>query len=458
MKTVDMRNLPKVSLISLGCPKNLVGSEVILGNLIQNGFYLCEDYEDADIIIINTCSFLKEAEDEAFKVINDAIRLRDEGKVKAVVVAGCLPQRYISNVEEHIKCVDGIIGIANRDKIRDLCSEVLKKKGNNATNQMPYVRNFLSGEVVCEIDNARLRLTPKHFAYIRIADGCDRTCSFCIIPKIRGRFRSKPMDIILDEVNELARDGAKEIILIAQDTTMYGMDIYKSPLLPELLDKISEIDGVKWIRLLYCYPTLVDSELIKIIAQNPKVVKYIDLPIQHTKEKILRLMQREISEQKQKELLNKLREDIPDIFIRTAIVVGFPGETEGDFEELISDLSALKFDRLGAFKFSKENGTPAFNMDYQVSEEKKAQRLDRVMLLQQEIAFNKNKSLIGKNLEVIVDEKAKNGYIGRTYGDAPDVDGVIELKIKNRKTPICVGNIYKAKVIGAKNYDLIGEI
>ncbi|OGL46921.1 MAG: ribosomal protein S12 methylthiotransferase RimO [Candidatus Schekmanbacteria bacterium RBG_16_38_10] len=447
--------MPKVSFISLGCPKNLVDSEVLLGNLSKDGFAICENYEDSDVVIINTCSFLKESEDESIGVIEDALKLRNEGKVKAVVVTGCLPQRYGPAIAERLNRVDGILGITNRDTISKLCSDILRQKTANTNTPLP-TRSLVSADLPkYEVDRDRLRLTPRHFAYIRLSEGCDHTCAFCIIPQIRGKFRSKPMEVILDEVRELADDGAVELNLIAQDTTMYGLDIYRRLALPELLDKISNIDGVKWIRLLYCYPTFVTDKLIKTIAENPKVVKYIDLPIQHTKEKILRLMRRGITETRQKELIESLRKNVPNIFIRTTIIVGFPGEADNDFNQLANDIEEFQFERLGTFRYSEEKGTRAYDMEGKVPDEEKEKRFNHIMALQQRIAFKKNRELIGKKVEVIVDNRVDGLYEGRTYGDAPDVDGTIFIKSNQR---IDVGKIYNAHVTDTQNYDLVGSI
>jgi len=456
VKKIFIDKIQKVSFISLGCPKNLVDSEVMLGGLTQAGFYICENYEDSDIIVINTCGFIKDAEDESLKVIGDAISLKKEGKIKGIVVTGCLSQRY-GNSNEIFKGVDAILGIGTRDRLPDICLEILRQKKDDSSVSSSPIKLFNKTFPSYEIDKARLRLTPKHFAYARISDGCNRTCSFCVIPKIRGGFRSKPMEIILDEVKELVQDGAKEIILIGQDTSAYGIDIYNGLMLPKLIDEISNIVGVQWIRLLYCYPTTITDDIIKVVSQNPKVVKYIDLPIQHTRNKILKLMGRGISESLQKEIIYKLRKEVDGIFIRTSIIVGFPGETTDDFEELCSDIRMYEFERLGAFRFSREVGTAAFDMVNQVSDEEKECRFQKLMLIQEGITRQKNRELVGKYLKVIVDTKDENGYIGRTYGDAPDVDGIIKLE-GSEKTKLYPGLICEAKVIGINGYDLVGEI
>jgi ribosomal protein S12 methylthiotransferase len=299
------------------------------------------------------------------------------------------------------------------------------------------------------VDRDRLRITPKHFAYVRVAEGCNHTCAFCIIPKIKGPFRSKPMEELEREVRELASDGAREIILIGQDTTEYGLDIYRKLVLDELIERISQIEGVRWIRLLYCYPTMMTDRLVQTMARNPKVVKYIDIPFQHTRERMLRLMRRGITEQRQRELIAQLRQEVPGIFIRTTAIVGFPGETEDDFEGLLADLREFRFERLGAFIYSPEPGTAAIAMEGQVPEPEKRRRFDAAMQLQQKIAFEILEAQIGRELEVIVD---RAGW-GRTYADAPDVDGMIELR--GRAAP---GDIVRCRVTGTKEYDLMGDV
>jgi ribosomal protein S12 methylthiotransferase len=445
----EIEKLPKVYLVSLGCAKNLVDSEVILGRLVKSGFYLCEDCEDSDIIIINTCGFIKEAEDESFNVIKDALELKREGKIKGIIVIGCLPQRYRMSLKEKFNGVNMILGISARDRLPELCYQIIngEKVNTEKDGSFAYQRY--------DSDQERLRLTPKHFAYLRISEGCSRECSFCVIPYIKGPQRSKPIEKVIEEAWELVDDGAIEINVIGQDTSSYGLDIYGKLMLPVLLDKLSDIEKIKWIRILYTYPTTVGDEIIDRIAQNPKIVKYIDLPIQHTSDKILRLMRRGITKNRQKWLIETLRKRIPNLFIRTSIIVGFPQETTEDFDELIRDIEYFQFERLGAFRYSNEPCASSYNFSCQISEEEKERRFGVVMELQQEIASENSKNLVGKHLDVIIDRKtAKNRFIGRTYGDAPEVDGTIEITSKNCR----VGEIYSASIIGVKGYDLIGEI
>jgi ribosomal protein S12 methylthiotransferase len=444
-----MLDLPRVSFVSLGCPKNLVSSEVILGRFVEGGFYICEDPEDSDLIVINTCAFLREAEEESMEVIKDAVMLKDRGKVKGVIVIGCLPQRYGERLKGDLKGVDAILQVDERDKIVKTCGLILNSCSPG----------FVPGtsEEGIKPDKARLRLTLPHLAYVRIAEGCEHTCTFCVIPKIKGRYRSKPAEMILDEVRELVSDGAKEINLIAQDTSSYGIDLYGRFMLPELLQQISELEGVKWIRILYTYPTTVTKRLIKEIADNPKVVKYIDLPIQHTNDKILQGMKRGINAVQQRDLIEFMREQIPGLFIRTSIIVGFPGEQEDEFRGLLIDLARFRFERLGVFRYSPEFGTLSYDMQPQVSEEEKRRRFEEVMSLQQGIAFDNNERLVGSDMEAIVEKRAQDQeypWEGRTYGDAPDVDGVILLKGKGLKP----GQIVQARIVGSRGYDLIGVV
>jgi ribosomal protein S12 methylthiotransferase len=446
-----MEAAPRVSFVSLGCAKNLVDSEVLLGHLAQNGFTLCSRYEDSDVVVVNTCGFLQASERESMDTIDKMVGLKKKGKLRAVVVAGCLPQRYGAEFEKRLPNVDAVLGITNREKISEVCETVLSRVGRA---KKPSVNLVSSDLPKYEIDRDRFRLTARHTAYVRLSEGCNHTCAFCIIPKIRGKFRSKPMEAIVDEAKELAKDGCREINLIAQDTTNYGLDLYRKLCLDELLGKLSEVDGIEWIRLLYCYPTFVTDRLIESIARLPKIVKYIDMPIQHTRERMLRAMRRGITEERQKELIAKLRAGIPDLVFRTTVIVGFPGETEEDFAGLLDDLESLAFDRLGAFAFSREPGTAADELDGHVDEREKVRRMDRLMRLQQKIAFAKTRAWVGRTVPVLVEKKlGARSWEGRTYGDAPEIDPTIALH-----GTADVGRIVSAKVSGHQGYDLVAEI
>jgi ribosomal protein S12 methylthiotransferase len=441
---------PRVSFVSLGCAKNLVDSEVLLGHLSKGGFDLCADYKQSDVVVVNTCGFLASSEKESMDTIDSMVDLKGKGRLKAVVVAGCLPQRYGSDFEKRLRGVDAVLGITNREKIADVCTTILEK-----TRPARPV-NLVSSELPkYEIDRDRVRLTPKHSAYVRLSEGCDHTCAFCVIPQIRGKFRSKPMEVIRSECEELAADGAKEINLIAQDTTSYGLDLYKKLVLDELLKNLESVKGVEWIRLLYCYPSYVTDRLIDEVARNPKIVKYVDMPVQHTKERMLRAMRRGVTEKSQKDLIQKWRDKVPGLTFRTTVIVGFPGETEEDFQGMLDDLKELRFERLGAFQYSKEPGSRAEHLENQVPEEEKVRRYGRVMQQQQEIAFSLNRSLVNKVVPVIVEKKAgKKGFEGRTAGDAPDIDTVISL----HGNGVQVGQVARARVTGFNVYDLIGDL
>jgi ribosomal protein S12 methylthiotransferase len=441
---------PRVSFVSLGCAKNLVDSEVLLGHLAQGGFDLCGDYKQSDVVVVNTCGFLAASEKESMDTVDRMVALKGQGRLKAVVVAGCLPQRYGAEFEKRLSGVDAVLGITNREKIAEVRSSILEK------TKPARPLNLVSSELPkYAVDRDRVRLTPRHSAYVRLSEGCDHTCSFCVIPQIRGKFRSKPMEVILAEAEELARDGAREINLIAQDTTSYGLDLYQKLVLDELLAKLESVKGVDWIRLLYCYPSYVTERLMREVARNPKVVKYVDMPVQHTRERMLRAMRRGVTEESQKELIRKWRELVPGLVFRTTVIVGFPGETEEDFEGLLADLRELRFERLGAFVYSREPGSRADALEGHLDEETKQKRYARVMQQQQELAFAQNRALVNKPLDVLVERKTgKDRWEGRGPGDAPDIDTVVALHGKKAE----VGSIVKARVTGWNVYDLIADV
>ncbi len=441
---------PRVSFVSLGCAKNLVDSEVLLGHLAKGGFDLCADYKQSDVVVVNTCGFLQASEKESMDTIGSMVDLKGKGRLKAVVVAGCLPQRYGAEFEKRLHGVDAVLGITNREKIADVCASILEKTRPRQT------LNLVSTELPrYEIDRDRVRLTPRHTAYLRLSEGCDHTCAFCVIPQIRGKFRSKPVEVIVAEAEELARDGARELNLIAQDTTSYGLDLYQKLVLDELLAKLEAVQGVDWIRLLYCYPSYVTDRLIAEVARNPKIVKYVDMPIQHTRERMLRAMRRGVTEESQKALVQKWRDRVPGLVFRTTVIVGFPGETDEDFDGLLTDLREMRFERLGAFVYSKEPGSRAEALEGQIPEDVKQQRYARVMQQQQEIAFAQNRAMVNKTVPVLVEKKrGKNRWEGRTAGDAPDIDTMITLHGNSVKE----GDLAKARVTGFNVYDLIGDL
>jgi ribosomal protein S12 methylthiotransferase len=441
---------PRVSFVSLGCAKNLVDSEVLLGHLAKGGFDLCADYKRSDVVVVNTCGFLQASEKESMDTIEEMVALKGRGRLKAVVVAGCLPQRYGAEFEKRLRGVDAVLGITHREKIAEVCASLLEK----VRPARPV--NLVSTDLPrYEIDRDRVRLTPRHTAYLRLSEGCDHTCSFCVIPRIRGKFRSKPMEVLLAEAEELARDGARELNLIAQDTTSYGLDLYGKLVLDELLRRLADVPGVEWIRLLYCYPSYVTDRLIDEVARNPKVVKYVDMPIQHTRERVLRAMRRGVTERSQKELVRKWRERVPGLVFRTTVIVGFPGETEEDFEGLLGDLQELRFERLGAFVYSREPGSRADALEGHLPEEVKQRRYARVMQQQQEIAFAHNRAMVGREVPVIVERRLDAArWEGRTAGDAPEIDGLIALHGARAE----VGAVTRARVTGWSVYDLIGDL
>jgi ribosomal protein S12 methylthiotransferase len=441
---------PRVALVSLGCVKNLVESEVLLGRLAAGGFDLCADPAMADVAVINTCGFLADSEKESMEAIDAATALKGKGRLRAVVVAGCLPQRYGPEFEKRLRGVDAVLGISARDDLLRTCSTLLEKRrpGEPLTIVPPP-------DSRCATDRDRVRLTPRHIAYVRVSEGCDHTCSFCVIPRIRGKFRSKPMEEIVAEVRELAADGAREINLIAQDTSTYGADLYGEPSLDGLLKRLEDVPGVEWIRILYCYPTTVTDRLILEIARNSKVVKYLDLPVQHTREKILRAMRRGTPEARQKDLIRKLRDGVPGLVLRTTVLVGFPGETEEDFEGLLEDLRELRFERLGAFAYSREAGSRSDALEGHLPEEVRLKRRERVMVQQQAIAFTLNKGMVGREVPVLVDRRLGKGrWEGRTAGDAPEIDPVITLSGNSVRE----GDLARARVTGWSGYDLIGTV
>lgn len=442
---------PKVAFVTLGCPKNLVDSEVLLGNLMTDGFLLCADPKEADVVVVNTCAFIDDSKAESKRAIRDALALKRAGTIKGVVVAGCLSQRYGEQLQAEIPEIDGLLGIGDHDRIAALCRRIA-----GPSPVLPSAE-IGSNERACHEDVARLRLTPRHYAYVRISEGCDHPCTFCIIPKIRGGFRSKPLPQILAEVRELVADGAVEIILISQDTTDYGRDLGGAVRLPQVLEAVAGVPGVRWIRLMYAYPANTTPELIETLARIPQVVKYLDIPVQHASDAMLRRMARRTTRQKQLDLLAALRDRIPGLFLRTSIIVGFPGETEADVETLLQFLNEVKFERLGTFKYSREDGTPAAALPDQVPAEVAEARFGAVMTLQQKLVFERHARLVGEAIPVIVDRAAENRkgqWVGRTYGDAPEIDGLITLSGRGLE----VGGIYTAKVTASRGYDLHGRV
>lgn len=438
----------KILCISLGCDKNLVDTEMMLGLLTKDGYTFTDDEQDADVILVNTCCFINDAKEESVNTILQMAEYRKSGSCKALIVTGCLAQRYKDEIIEEIPEVDGILGTSTYDEI----SNVLKRA---LTGE--HVSCFHELTVLPDQKAQRVVTTGGHYAFLKIAEGCDKHCTYCIIPSLRGPYRSVPMERLEEEAKSLADQGVKELILVAQETTLYGVDLYGEKSLPKLLRRLAAISGINWIRIQYCYPEELTDELIQTIQEEEKVCHYLDIPIQHASDSILKRMGRRTNQAELKERINKLRETIPDIAIRTTLISGFPGETEEDHEILMDFVDEMEFDRLGVFTYSAEEDTPAANMPDQIPEEVKAERRDEIMELQQEIAFEKSENRKGQILEVMIEGKVadENVFVGRTYMDAPNVDGLIFV---NADVPLMSGDFCRVKVNGALDYDLIGEM
>lgn len=437
-----------VLFISLGCDKNLVDTEVMLGLLASKGHQMTDDETQADVIVINTCCFIHDAKEESIQTILEMAEYKKEGRLKALIVTGCLAQRYKNEIVEEIPEVDAVLGTTSYDKITEAIDEALK---GHVMVEMTDI------DALPKVETTRLVTTGGHFAYLKIAEGCDKHCTYCIIPKIRGNFRSVPMEQLLKEAKELAEQGVKELILVAQETTLYGKDIYGEKSLPKLLKELCKIPGIQWIRILYCYPEEITDELIQVMKEEKKICHYLDLPIQHASNAILKRMGRRTSKEQLVEIIAKLRREIPDIALRTTLITGFPGETEEQHEELLDFVDEMEFDRLGVFTYSPEEDTPAAEMDGQIEEEVKEDRQAEIMELQQDIAFDLAEDMIGREVLVMIEGKVadENAYVGRTYKDAPNVDGLIFV---NTEEELMSGDFLKVKVTGALEYDLIGEI
>ncbi len=438
----------KIHFISLGCDKNLVDSEMMLGMLAQKGYSFTDDETEADIIVINTCCFINDAKEESINTILEMADLKESGQVKALLVAGCLAQRYKEEIQKEIPQVDAILGTMNIDTVADAIDEVLS---GNAKNHI----SDCNSPVI--YGKKRAVSTGGHFAYLKIAEGCDKHCTYCIIPKVRGNFRSVPVEVLVKEAKELAEGGVKELILVAQETTLYGKDLYGKKSLPMLLHELAKIPGIYWIRILYCYPEEIDEELIEAIKTEEKVCHYLDLPIQHASDRILKRMGRRTNQQELRAIIGKLREEIPDICLRTTLITGFPGETEEDHEELMAFVDEMEFDRLGVFTYSPEEDTPAAGMENQIPEEVKEERRAEIMELQQEIAFELAENMAGRVVMAMVEGKIAedDAYVARTYKDAPNVDGLLFI---NTEENLMTGDFVKVRITGSYEYDLIGEI
>ena len=438
--------MKNIAIVTLGCAKNEIDSELMMGILKANNFRITNSLYEADIIIVNTCGFIDAAKEESIETIWEMTRYKEEGKCKYIILAGCLAERYYKELLEEIDEVDGIIGTGN---IKDIAN--LINKLEDGESDIVYTKN-INEAYLEDVQRQNFRKTE----YVKISEGCNNFCTYCIIPKLRGKYRSRKIEDIVKEVEYLVSNGVREVILIGQNTADYGIDIYGKYKLSTLLDRLNKIEQLKWIRILYLYPDHLDKKLIESIKNNDKALKYLDIPLQHVNNDILRRMNRKTTKEKITKLINTLRKEIPDIIIRTTFIVGFPGEDEEKFNELYEFIKEVKLDRVGVFTYSREEGTPAYNFEKQVSEEVKNYRRDKIMQLQSHISYELNKEKIGKIYEVLIEDIENEGlYVGRTYMDSPDIDGVFYVKTDEK---LKIGQFVKAKATDCLEYDLIGEI
>ncbi len=438
----------KLLLVSLGCDKNLVDSEVMLGKLAQKGYTFTDDETEAEIVVVNTCCFINDAKEESIQALLEMAELRKSGQVKALIVAGCLAQRYQEEIRKEIEEVDAIVGTAAVDAVAAAVEAVLAGKAGKwiAPLDQPLAGN-----------RKRLTTTGGHYGYLKIAEGCDKHCTYCIIPKVRGKYRSVPVEDLVAEAGRLAEGGVKELILVAQETTLYGVDLYGEKKLPELLRRLCGIPQLYWIRLLYCYPEEITDELIRVIKEEKKICHYLDIPVQHGSDAVLKRMGRRTDSREIRAMVAKLRREIPDICLRTTFISGFPGETREDHEALMDFVEEMEFDRLGVFTYSQEEDTPAAEMEGQIAEDVKESRRDEVMELQQEIAYEMAERMVGRELYAMIEGKLadEDAYAARTYKDAPEVDGYLFIRTDRE---LMSGDFVKVRVTGSYEYDLIGEI
>ena len=435
----------KVSMASLGCSKNLIDSEQMLGLLEQSGYEIVENEEDADILIVNTCTFIESAKMESIECILELAQYKKTGHCKYLIVTGCLAQRYKEQILSELPEVDAVIGTNEYDKIADVIRSLDEEQE----------KRLFCAETPLLCETSRLRSTPGYTAYLKIAEGCDNHCTYCVIPSIRGRYRSRRMEDIISEAKELAADGVKELVVIAQDTTRYGKDLYGEYRLAELLRELCHIDNIEWVRVHYCYPEIVTDKLIDVFAEESKLCNYFDIPIQHCSDGILKRMGRRTNKKQITELIAQIRHRLPDAVIRTSLVVGFPGETEEEFEELRQFVEETKFDRLGVFAYSREEDTPAYDMDNQIDEEEKERRRELLMMVQSEISQQLNEDKIGKTVRVLVEGKDEiiKSYYGRTYADSIEIDGKVFFKSDK---PLKEGDFASVKIEQVLEYDLFG--
>lgn len=438
----------KILFISLGCDKNLVDSEEMLGLLNSRGYTFTDDETEADIIVINTCCFINDAKEESVQTILEMAEYKKSGSCRTLIVTGCMAQRYRQEILDEIEEVDMVLGTTAYDEIVSAVEAALngsRKVGEKPLTYLPDVKE------------KRIVTTGGHFAYLKIAEGCNKCCTYCIIPKLRGKYRSVPMERLVEQAQELARQGVKELILVAQETTVYGVDLYGKKSLHLLLQKLCAISGIRWIRILYCYPEEIYDELIETMRTEPKICHYLDLPIQHASDAVLKRMGRRTTRADLTQIIEKLRAAMPDIMLRTTLIAGFPGETQEQHEELMDFIDEMEFDRLGVFTYSQEEDTPAASMPDQIDEETKLTWQEELMELQQEIAFDRAQEMVGRTVTAMVEGKVadENAYVARTYGDSPNIDGLLFI---HTDESLMSGDFVRAKITGAAEYDLIGEI
>ncbi|HVV99671.1 MAG TPA: 30S ribosomal protein S12 methylthiotransferase RimO [Planctomycetaceae bacterium] len=435
------------AFVSLGCPKNLVDSEKMLGTLALDGYALVSEPEGADFVIVNTCGFIESSRAESKEVIREMLDLKRAGKTRGVIVAGCLPQRIGPALLDELPEIDHIVGVFARDEINRVADHLI----GGAREQREL---FRPAPIRALDDRSRLRITPKHFAYLKISEGCDRTCTFCSIPKMRGKHITKPMEMVVAEAKELVGDGVRELNIVAQDTTYYGLDLYGEVRLAQLLRELEQVDGLDWIRLLYLYPVHFSDELIDVIANSQKIIPYLDMPLQHINDTMLKRMQRRVNRAQTEQLVNKLRERIPNLVLRTTFITGFPGETDAQFEELRDFVVEAQFQRMGAFTYSLEPDTPAVKLEGHLPEDVKEARRDELMRVQQQIAFDFGDSLVGYELDVLIDSPVEEGvWLGRTYADAPEIDGNVIVTGEG----LNVGDMVPVVIEARQDYDLLGS-
>lgn len=438
----------KVLFVSLGCDKNLADSEEMLGMLVEHGYEITNDETEAEVIVINTCAFIHDAKEESVNSILEMAEYKEKGALKALLVTGCLAQRYKEEIIQEIPEVDAVLGTTGFDEIIKALDKVFEGEKYLEFKDIDYLPRTSPKRVIT---------TGGSYEYLKIAEGCDKRCTYCIIPKLRGNYRSVPMEQLISQANYLAGQGVRELIIVAQETTIYGQDLYGEKCLHKLLKELCKIPGIQWIRVLYCYPEEIYPELIETMKEEKKICHYLDLPIQHASNRILKRMGRRTTKQELIDIVTTLRKEIPDIFLRTTLITGFPGETQEDHEELMEFIDEMEFDRLGVFTYSAEEDTPAAKMPDQIEEEVKIDRQAELMELQQEISLDKGNDRIGTDVEVMIEGKVadENAYVGRTYGDAPNVDGFIFI---NTDTELMSGDFAIVHVTGALEYDLIGEL